>query len=97
MYRHQRICSACPGSLWHGARVSRRLSRGTRHLVSADLRVAPLPGQEWWYANPPNCRPFKPLASSPTDDTGPALLFKTTTDWYVFGLIPNYCIASNRL
>jgi hypothetical protein len=42
MYRHQRICSACPGSLWHGAGVGRRLSRGTRHLVSADLRVLPL-------------------------------------------------------
>ena len=54
MYRHQCIYSACTGSLWHGARVGRRLSRGTRRPVSADLRVGPLSGQEWWYADPPN-------------------------------------------
>ena len=54
MYRHQRICSARTGSLWHGTRVGRRLSRGTtRHPVSVDLVVAPLSGKERWYADPP--------------------------------------------
>ncbi len=45
MYHHQRICSACPRNLWHGARVGRCLSCGTRHPVCADLWVVPLSGK----------------------------------------------------
>jgi hypothetical protein len=60
MYRHQRICPACSGSLWHGARVGRRLSRGTRHPVSVDLLV----GHASVRARAMVCRPADPSSSS---------------------------------
>jgi hypothetical protein len=69
MYRHQRICPACSGSLWHGARVGRRLSRGTRRPVSVDLLV----GHASVRARAMVWRVLKLLTSSASDDTGQAL------------------------
>jgi hypothetical protein len=67
MYRHQRICPACSGSLWHGARVGRRLSRGTRRpsVLWRGLRASPLSGQERWHANPPTLRAPRKLSQHP--------------------------------